>query len=58
MSIFNVANGMMLSISCIKCLQSDVNIVTDVQSDVLANSAAVSDQNWFCENILCLCQML
>eukprot|EP01037_Dinobryon_pediforme_P037103 gene37103-44404_t len=45
---------MMLPISCIKCLQTDVSIVTKVASECLYKTSITSDQHWFCENILCL----
>ena len=54
MSSFNVASDMMLPISCIKCLQTDVSIVTKVASECLYKTSITSDQHWFCENILCL----
>ena len=54
MSTFNVLSEMMLPISCIKCLQSDVSIVIKVASECLHKTPVISDQHWFCENILCL----
>ena len=51
---FNVVSEMMLPISCIKCLQSDVAIVIKVASECLHRTAIISDQHWFCENVLCL----